>query len=103
MLDGVIEKSTKKVVGCGDGVEVASEVKIDVFHWDDLSVSTAGSAAFDAKDWAKGWFSKGRHGVLADLSKTVGKTDAGCGLAFACWSWGDRGDEDQFAFLAAFL
>ena len=102
-MNRVIKKGAEKVIGCGDGVEVTGEVKVDVFHWDDLGVSTAGSAAFDSEDWAKRWFSQGCDRVLADLSKTVGETDACCGFAFACWSWGDRGDKDEFSFLASFF
>ena len=48
-VDVVIEQRREQIVGTGDGVEIAGEMEVDVFHRDDLGVAAAGRAAFDAE------------------------------------------------------
>ena len=46
LIDIVIEEGCNHVVSRGDGMEVASEVEVDVLHRQHLRVSAAGSTAF---------------------------------------------------------
>ena len=91
----VVEKSGQQVVGSADGVEVASEVQVDILHGDDLSVAAAGSAALDAEHGAERGLAQADHGVLAELVERVGKADGRGGLALARGGGADSGDEDQ--------
>lgn len=40
---------SQQVVGGRDGVDVASEVQVELFHWNHLRVTAACSAALDAE------------------------------------------------------
>ena len=97
LLDVVVEHGSDEVVGSADGVEVAGEVEVDVFHGNDLGISAAGRAAFDAEDRAEGRLTKSDDDVLADLSHAVREADGRGGLAFAGGSRVDGGDKDQLA------
>ena len=47
----VVEEGRGQVVGRGDGVQVAGEVDVDLFHRQDLAEAAAGGAAFEAEHW----------------------------------------------------
>ena len=49
----VIDHGSEEIISCCDGVDVTCEVKVDVLHRDDLGVSAARRAAFDAEDRAQ--------------------------------------------------
>lgn len=97
LMAGVVEKSCEKVVGCGDGVQVAGEVKVDRFHRKNLAVAAAGGAALHAEDRAEAWFAQSENGVLADLLHALCKSDGGGGLAGAGRHAGSCGHEDELA------
>ena len=78
LLNVVVEHSCKQVVRGADGVEVAGEMQIDVFHRDNLRIAAAGSAALDTEHGAKRRFAQRNCDVLADFGQAVGKTDR-CG------------------------
>ena len=46
--------AAEQVVGAADGVEVAGEVQVDVFHRHHLGIAAAGGAALDAEAGAEG-------------------------------------------------
>ena len=52
LLDVVVEHGSQKVCRRADGVEIAGEVQVDVFHGYDLRVPAAGSAALHPKHWS---------------------------------------------------
>ena len=100
MVDVVVDEGGEEVAGGADGVHVAGEVEVDVFHGDDLRVAAARRAAFDAKDGAERGFAQGDDGVFAQTTQAVGETDGNGGFAFAGGGGVDGGDEDEFAGLA---
>ncbi len=97
LLDMVIDHSTQEVVCAGDGVEVSGKVEIDVFHRDNLRVSSAGSSAFDAEYGTEGWFAKCNDCLFTDLGHRLTKTDCCRGLTLAGRRRIDGRDQDQFA------
>ena len=101
MINVVIDQRRQQVVGRRDGVEVAGEVQVDLFHRDHLRQATAGRASLDAEAWPERRLTHGDRRFLADLAQGVGQADRRCGLAFARRGRVDRGDEDQFALTPA--
>ena len=93
----VVEDGAHRVVGRGDGVDVAGEVEVDVLHRDDLGVAAAGRATLDAEARAQRGLAQRADDLLADLGQTHGKTDVGGGLAFAGRGRRDGGAEHQLA------
>ena len=93
----VVEHGRDEVVGSTDGVEVAGEVEVDVFHGNDLGISAAGGTALDAEDRAERRLTECDDDVLADLSHAVGETDGRGGLALTRRGGVDGGDKDEFA------
>ena len=78
-------------------MEIARKVQVDVFHGDDLGVSAAGRAAFDAEAGSQGRFAQGDDGLLADLGEALGQADGRRGLAFAGRRRRNGRHQDQFA------
>ena len=52
-VDVIVEQAPKQIVRTRDGVKVAGEVKVDVFHRHDLRVAAAGRAALHAEARSK--------------------------------------------------
>ena len=87
-------------VGCrGNGMKIAGEVKIDVFHGDNLCIAAASRTALNTHHWSLGGLTQGNDGLLAQLIQGVGKADEHGGLALA----GGRGrytrDKHQLALV----
>ena len=101
MVDVVIDEGGEEVVGGADGVEVAGEMQVDVFHRQYLRVAAASCTALDAEDGAERGFAHGDDGFFAETVQGVGKADGDRGFAFACRCRVDGGDEDKFARLVA--
>ena len=95
MVDVVVDQRCEQVVRKLDRTEVTSEVQVDVFHRNDLGVTTTGGTTLDAEDRAERWLAKCDHRALADLAKTVTETNRGGGLALTRRGGADRRNEDQ--------
>ena len=96
-VDVVVDQRAQQIVGAADGVEVAGEVQIDVFHRHHLGVAAAGGAALDAEAGAERGLAQAQHRLLADVVERVGQADGGGGLALAGRRRRDRRDQDQLA------
>ena len=77
-------------------MHIAGEVQVDIFHWNNLCIATACSAAFYAEHRAEGWLTQCNHYVFADFFQTVSQTNGGGGFTFACWGWADCSNQNQF-------
>ena len=99
----VVKHSSQQVVRCADGVHIAGEMQVDVFHGNNLSVSATCSAALYAEYRAQRRLTKSYHNILAQLTHTICQTNCRSGLAFACRSGVDCGNKDQLAILAFVL
>ncbi len=100
-IDMVVDHRREQIVGGADGVEVAGEVQVDVFHRHDLRVAAAGRAALDAEARAEARLADADDGFLADVVQRIAQAHRGGGLALAGRGRGDGGDEDQLAVGAA--
>ena len=98
LIDVVVEHGGKQIVGRADGVEVAGEVQVDVFHRQNLRITAARRAALDAEHGAQRRFAHGDHGLFADVVQCVGQADGYRGLAFARRGRIDGGYQNQTAF-----
>ncbi len=80
-----------------DRVEIAGEMKVHFFHWNNLGIPTACRAALHAETWTKGRFANTDCGFFANPVQTIAQTNRrGC-FAFARWRGVDRRYKDQFA------
>ena len=102
-MSSAFQHRSQQVVGRADGVEVASEMKVDVLHGDDLGVAAASRTALDAKYRAQGGLTETEHGIFVQFRHGVGQTYAGGGLALAGRSGVDGSDQDQLGFSGGVL
>ena len=100
-VDVIVDQRREQVVRARDGVEVAGEVQVDVFHRHDLGVAAARRAAFDAEAGPERRFAQAHDGLLADAVQAVAEADRGRRLAFAGRRRADGRNEDQLAVLVS--
>ena len=53
LVDVIIQQSGNHIVCRSDGMEVASEVKVDSIHWQYLCISTTSSTTFHSETWSE--------------------------------------------------
>ena len=97
LVDVVVDHCCQQVVRGTDRVEITCEVKVDVLHGNDLSVSAACSAALDAENRSEGGLAQCYHNLLAELLKTIRQTDGCCCLSFSCRRRVHRCNKDKLA------
>ena len=98
----VVQYRGQQIVGQLNGVEIAGEMQVDVFHRDNLRIAAAGGAALHAEYRAETRFAQCDDRLLANAVERIAQAHR-CGrLAFASRSGTDRGDEDQLAIRPAF-
>lgn len=95
----VVDHSCQQVVCCTDCMEVTGEVKVDIFHWNNLCVSAACCSAFYTEDRSKRWLAKCNHCFFTDSGKSVYQTYRSCCFSFSCRCRVDGCNEDQFSIL----
>ena len=66
VVDVVIDQRGQQIVSQADGVEIAGEVQIDVFHGHDLGHTAAGRAALHAEHRAQAGLAQANNGFFAD-------------------------------------
>ena len=103
VVDVVVHERGQQVVRQRDGVEVAGEVQVDVFHGHNLGISAAGCSALHAEDRAQGGFTQGDDGALTDAVERIAQAHGGGGLALAGRGGADGGDQNEFAVRAGLL
>ena len=93
-----IDGGCHQVVGRGDGVNVAGQVQVELFHGNHLAVAAAGCAALDAKRGTlAGLADAGHHAVVQQRAQGLAEPDRGGGLAFTQRGRRDGGHIDVFA------
>ena len=72
-----------QVVRGGDGMDVAGQVQVEIFHRDDLRISAACRAALDAEGRSLRWLADDGDDALAEMrAQRLAQADRGGRLAF---------------------
>ena len=88
----------QQVIGCGDGVDIAGQVQVEIFHRDDLAVTAAGRAAFDAKGRTLAGLADAGEDPLAEVgAERLAQTHHGGALALTERGGSDGGHIDVLA------
>ena len=83
---------------CGDGVDVAGEVEIELLHGNDLAVAAAGRAALDTEGRALAGLADAGENFLAEMrAEGLAESNGGGGFAFAERRGRDGSDDDVLA------
>src|SRR6516162_4483075 len=91
MKHSCVERRGEQVIGGGDGVDVAGQVEIELFHWNNLAVTASGGSAFDAKRRALAGLAHAGEDSLAQVrAESLAEADSGGGLSFPERCWGNR-------------
>ena len=99
----VVKEGGGEVVRRANGVDVAGEVQVELFHWDHLAVATTSGAALDTEDRAEARLSDRYRCLLPNHVEPLRKSDRCGGLPFAEWGWRDRRHHHVLAALAELL
>ena len=75
LVQMVVEQRRQEIVGGTDRVEVAGEMKVDVFHRDDLRVSAAGRAALHAEHWPEARLTDTSGDTVSPLLERLAEPD----------------------------
>ena len=93
-----INGSCQQVVGSCNGMDIASEVQIKIFHRDNLRVAAAGCSALDAKGRALRRLPDAGEDALIEMSaESLAQANRGCGFALSQRRRGDGGHVDILA------
>ena len=97
VLDVRVEQRREQVVGRTDGVEVAGEMQVDVFHGNNLGVAATGRTALDTEHRAERRLAQRHDHVLAAQRKRIGQAHRRGGLALSGRRGIDCGHQDELA------
>ena len=98
----VIDHCCKKIVCSSDCMEITCEMKIDIFHRNNLCISAACSTTLNTEYRSKRWLTKCNHNALSKFLHSISKS-----YSCSCFSLTSRGRvdccyKDQFSvFLVA--
>ena len=96
LVQVVVNQSRKSVVGSCNGMHVSSEVEINIFHWQNLGITTSCSPPLNTHYWTKRWFADSNHCFLANLVQGISKTNGNSWFSFTCRCWVDGSNQNQF-------
>ena len=85
-----------------DGVKIAGEMQVDIFHRHNLRIAAARSAALHAKAWAERRLTQSHNRLFANFVQAIAQANRGCGFAFARRGWVNCCDQNQLAVLTVF-
>ena len=97
VMDMVVNKGSQKVVCSTDGVKIASEVQIDVFHRKHLGIAAARRPAFDAEYRAERRFAQGDNSFFTDTVERIRQTNGDCCFPFSGRRRADSGYQNKLA------
>ena len=95
----VIQEGSNHVVGLCNGMEIASEMEINLIHRQNLGVTATCSTTLHAEARTQRWFAKSHYSLLANLLHTQGETHGYGGLAITSLGRTDSGNEDEMMVL----
>ena len=98
MHDTGVQRGRDQVMGRRNGMDIAGQVQVEIFHRDDLRIPTAGRAALDAKGWSLRGLTDGGNDLPAQVgAQRLRQANRGGRLAFAQRSGCDSGYVDVLA------
>ena len=95
VVEVVIQERSDKVICRCDGVEVASEVEVDILRGQYLRIATTCCTTLHAEAGAQRWLTQRDDSLLADVVKTHTKADAHGSLTHTRLCCGDSGYKDK--------
>ena len=95
----IVQKGRDHVVGLCDGMEIASEMEINLIHRQNLGITATCSTTLHAEARTQRWFAKSHYSLLANLLHTQGETHGYGGLAITSLGRTDSGNEDEVMVL----
>ena len=90
----IVHRRAHQVVGGADGMNIAGQMQVEVFHRHDLGISAARRAALDPEGRAHAGLPDAGEGLFPELVQGLGQADGGGGLPLAQRGGGDGGDVD---------
>ena len=103
LITVVVQEGSYHVVGLSDGMEVASEVEVDLIHWQYLGITATGSTALHAEARTERWLTQCHHSLLANLLHTESQAHGYGGLAIASLGRADGCNENEVMILKLVL
>ena len=97
VMEVIVKERCCEIVCCANRVHVTGEMKVELLHWNHLTVAAARGTTLDAKHWSKAWLSNRDCGAVTNLVEPLREAYGGGGLPFAEWCWADRGDDNVLA------
>ena len=97
LIDMVVEHGGEQVIRRTNGVEVAREVQIDVFHRQHLGIAAACRAAFNTKHRTQRRFAQGDNRIFTDVAQCIRQTDGYSGFTLTRRSRINGGNQNQTA------
>lgn len=96
-----IDSGSEEVVGGGDGMDITGQVKVELIHGDDLTVTATGSTTLDTEGGTlTGLADVGKSQTTNVSTKSLGQTHGGGGLALTERGGGDTSNNDVAAVTA---
>ena len=99
----VVKERRGEIVRRSNGVNVTSEVQVELFHWDHLAITATSGTTLDAEDGAEARLANRHRCLLPNHVQPLRKADRCGGLPFAEWRWRDRRHHHVLAALAELL
>ncbi|MPN20778.1 hypothetical protein SDC9_168157 [bioreactor metagenome] len=94
----IVDHGGKQVVCSAYGMKISREMKVDVFHRNDLRISAAGRAAFDTENRPEGRFSERDNDVFTQTRDCVAYADGRRRFSFSGRRRIDRRRQNQLCF-----
>ena len=102
-MEVIVQECGGEIMRRANGVNVAGEVQVELFHWDYLAVAATSGASLDAEDGAEARLANCDRCLLPNHVEPLRKANRGGGLPFAEWCWRDRRHHHVLAARAELL
>ena len=99
LLNMVVQKGSKKVVGGRNRMKIAGKMQVQLFHGHHLRIAASCGAAFDTEAGPQGGLPQRHHGLLPQTGESLSQSHAGGGLSLPCRSGIDGRHQHQLSVL----
>ena len=95
-MEVIVQHCRQQIMRRANSVHVSCEVKINIFHRQNLRTPPASCTAFHPKNRAHGWFSDCSDSFFSNAAESLSKSYSSCRFPFTSRSWSDGGDKYNF-------